>query len=375
MYLLFWLIVYFVGKLFKTERFGFTAGPLYMIYRTVKFNSFLEKMASKKRFWRIIWNIGVVVGFGQICFILLNLLKNLIFFIIGSNQATPITVLVPGITISWQTLPYILFSLIVVIISHEVAHGIASVADGIPIKSSGMLFAVVIPGAFVEVDEEELKKTEEIKQLRIFAAGSFSNIVLGMFAIILIANFSITISPFYTTAPQGIIVTGLTEGGAAEKIGMERWDVIYSINTTRIHNVEDLMQYMNKVSPGDHILMDTDRGEVVLQTQPHSANSSRAMIGISPFNYFPPKTEHLSKSAPYHLYFTEYWLNALLIGIALINMLPLHPLDGGRYLYSLLKLLKVKRSEQIGNLISIFSLSILALNILLTFTTFGFQRI
>jgi len=72
---------------------------------------------------------------------------------------------------------------------------------------------------------------------------------------------------------------------------------------------------------------------------------------------------------------TEYWLNALLIGIALINMLPLHPFDGGRYVHSLLKMAKFSRSEEIRNVISIFALTVLALNILLTFMTFGLRKV
>jgi len=374
-YLLFWTVIYIVSKVFKTERYGFAAGPLYFIYRTVRFNGLLRKIASRGRMWRVVWNIGVAVGFGQICFILLTLLRNIVLLMSKSSQAAPIMVLIPGITISSESLPYILFSLIVVVVTHEVAHGVASVVEGIPLKSSGMFFAVVMPGAFVEPDEETLQRADEVKQLRIYSAGSFSNIVFGILSIVLIVNFAATISPFFNTAPGGILITGVAEAGAAEGVGLRRWDVIYAINTTEIDSVEGLMKYMVKVTPGSYIKVDSDRGEFMVKTQPNISNSSRAMIGISPFNFYAPKTTLFPKSAPYHLYMTEYWLNALLIGIALINMLPLHPFDGGRYVHSLLKMAKFSRSEEIRNVISIFALTVLALNILLTFMTFGLRKV
>ncbi|MEM4245745.1 MAG: site-2 protease family protein [Candidatus Bathyarchaeia archaeon] len=374
-YLLFWLGLYTVSKIFRIERFGFKTGPLYLIYRTVRFNNVIGRMASKRRFWRIVWNIGISVGFGQILFITLTLVRNLFLLAVRSERATPITVLIPGITISWETLPYILFSLAVLVASHELAHGIASIADGIPLKSSGMFFAAIMPGAFVEVDEDLLKKAEEIKQLRIFSAGSFANIALGALSILLIINFASTISPFFNPTPQGVMVAGLTEGSAAERYGMRRWDVIYSISATKIRGVDDLTSYMSGVKPGDVIIMGTDRGEVTLKTQPHPLNSTKAMIGISPFNYYPPKILFLSKSTPYHLYMTWYWLNVLLISVALINMLPLHPLDGGRYVHALLRIFKVRRSEGVRNAISAFSLAILALNIALTFVNFGLRKL
>src|SRR2546428_8063279 len=96
-----------------------------------------------------------------------------------SSQAGPkmLIIPVPGVTISWEIFPYILISIAVLLIPHEAAHGIASVLDKVPIKSSGVFLAIFLPGGFVEIDEEDLSKRKARTKLRVFAGGSFTNVV------------------------------------------------------------------------------------------------------------------------------------------------------------------------------------------------------
>ncbi len=86
-------------------------------------------------------------------------------------------------------LGYGLIALVTVIVVHEFAHGILARAEGIRIKSIGVLLLAIIPGAFVEPDEEEVKKANRLSKLRIYAAGSIFNI--GFAAIALVINHSI----------------------------------------------------------------------------------------------------------------------------------------------------------------------------------------
>src|SRR3990167_2560314 len=65
--------------------------------------------------------------------------------------------------------------LFVIILVHELSHGIVASAHKIKIKNSGIAFFGPILGAFVEPDEKELAKKKHWIQHSVFAAGAFSN--------------------------------------------------------------------------------------------------------------------------------------------------------------------------------------------------------
>ena len=90
----------------------------------------------------------------------------------------------PGSTI-YVPLGYGLISLATVLIVHEFSHGILSRVEKINIKSVGLLLFTILPGAFVEPDEEELVKSSRLSQLRVYAAGSMANIALAIVALLI----------------------------------------------------------------------------------------------------------------------------------------------------------------------------------------------
>ena len=146
-------------------------------------------------------------------FIFYQLATNLLNLFYRTQQAVSIQPIVPlpGVFVSFETFPYLVFALSVVVVTHELSHGIASLADHVPLKSTGAFFAHVLMGGFVEPDEEKLNQAKDITKLRVFAAGSFTNAVLGVLCILLLVNFSATITPFYTVTSTGVAI-GLSPG-------------------------------------------------------------------------------------------------------------------------------------------------------------------
>ena len=63
------------------------------------------------------------------------------------------------------TLGFGIIALITVMVVHEFGHGIISRVEGVKIKSIGVLFLAVLPGAFVEPDEEDIQKSKRISKL------------------------------------------------------------------------------------------------------------------------------------------------------------------------------------------------------------------
>src|SRR4029077_4675763 len=144
---------------------------------------------------------------------------------------------------------YILISIAVLLIPHEAAHGIASVIDKVPIKSSGVFLAILLPGGFVEIDEEDLSKRKPLTKLRVFAAGSFTNVVTWFIVILLLTNFAASISPLYNPNSSGVIITDLVPGGAAQSSNIPAWSVLSQINGTSIQSISSLQTYLTSLSP------------------------------------------------------------------------------------------------------------------------------
>jgi membrane-associated protease RseP (regulator of RpoE activity) len=65
----------------------------------------------------------------------------------------------------------------------------------------------------------------------------------------------------------------------------------------------------------------------------------------------------------------------ILINVGLVNMLPVGPLDGGKFTDTVLKTLKIKKAKEIGTAITAACIIILGLNLLLSFLRFGLARV
>jgi hypothetical protein len=367
-----WMGLYLILKGLKTERWGLTVKPFYMIYKTTALNRLMERVANKKRFaWLVVWNIASALAVGMIIFIFYSLVKNAYNFFQKPEQAYQVMPIVPGLTIGLDSLPYILISLVVVVVTHEFAHGIASLVEKIPLKSSGIFLALVLPGGFVEIDEEKLEKAKPSTKLRIFSAGASTNMAAGMLVLLLMMNFALTISPLYSAQPSGVLITGLVEGGAAENVGIKKWDTIFRLNETSVMSVADLRTYMSGVKPNSTLTVTTGRGDFLLITQASAETPPRALIGIMPFDYYPPKAQFLPSRLPYEIFLTENWMNMIFVSVALLNMLPIGPLDGGKFTDTILKLLRVRRAKEVGSVITAACVVVLGLNIVLSFLRFG----
>ena len=125
--------------------------------------------------------------------VIYSFINNAVGLFRHSSSAGPTLLIIPlpGLTIGWDIFPYILLAIAVLLIPHELAHGIASVLDKVPLKSSGVFMAIFLPGGFVEIDEENLAKRKARTKLRVFAAGSFTNVATwALVLLLLVALFS-----------------------------------------------------------------------------------------------------------------------------------------------------------------------------------------
>jgi hypothetical protein len=200
--------------------------------------------------------------------------------------------------------------------------------------------------------------------------------VVGWFLVLLlILNFTLVISPLYEPNSSGVVITQLVGGGAAEGAHIQPWSVLTYINGThRMASVSDLQTFLAPLKPRDNLTLTMNNGQTyAITTRPAPDNASRATVGVYPYNYYAPRLNFLPIRLPYDLANTFRWMNVILIGVGLVNMLPMVPFDGDRYFDTILASLGLGnvRRKYVRTAASVIALSLLSLNLVLSFVQYG----
>lgn len=332
-FLSFWVIVTLVYRLLNLKKYGFSFKPFLLIAKSRRVAEKLQAVGSaNSRAWKVVSSIGVIVSGGLTIFTFYFLATNLLARVARPSQPS-LYVIVPGITIGWEVVPYFLVAAAITITIHEVFHAITFGSERVPIKSFGFFLAAILPGGFVEADEEAFKKSKPLSKMRVYASGSFSNFLFFLLAIALSA---LTIS----SSPQGVLVLDTKEGYPAHGV-LKSWDVIVAIDSYEIRNISDLNAVLSTTVPGTEInvtiLRDGELTVLRLKTTAHPVNSSRSYLGIGISDYHPSTIPWLRGQAYLHWRSTLDWLAVLSISVAMINMLPIPFLDGSGFVKALLE--------------------------------------
>jgi len=368
-YLAVWAVIYALAVLLKADKHGIIAKPYYIMLKTVVFNSWIEKIGSRfRRGWLAFFDIGAAMGIGLLAFVIYGFINNAVGLFRHSSSAGPTLLIIPlpGLTIGWDIFPYILLAIAVLLIPHEVAHGIASVLDKVPLKSSGVFMAIFLPGGFVEIDEENLAKRKARTKLRVFAAGSFTNVATWALVLLLLVAL-------FQSSPTGVLVTGFTNGSPAQAQGMPQWSIITQVNNNTTPDVQHLGAYLASLAPGAVVTVHLSNPSQTLTvtTGKSETNATRAILGVQTANYVPLRYQFLPVTSTYQLLTAFSWMQLILLGVALVNMLPLFPFDGDRYLDTLLGVLGLKNTKNVRTVASVISLGLLGSNIILSYILFG----
>jgi len=331
------LVVYYRYK----EKFS-TQGLLVM-YRTKLGLRWMDRLA--KAYPRVVhWisYVGVVLGFAGMAFILYFLIKETIKLVFVPGTPPALAPVLPGIEIAGApTLSFWhwIITIFIAAVIHEFSHGVVARLHDVPIKSSGFAFLGPILAAFVEPEEKELEKKSKMQQLSVFAAGPFSNMVLGV-VIILVMFF--VLGPLASAIYQGegIIVNQVVEGYPMNATGIA---VPFTILAVNGEETKDIVQFANitkDIAPGDSVVLTTDKGEFTVVPVENPENASKAFFGVSGFEAKVSLKEQYAYLEPYKGFFDwvqllVLWIFIVTVGVGLFNLLPLGPVDGGRMFYTL----------------------------------------
>lgn len=219
--IIFWIIVALFIFLLRNKKEAYNVFfPLIALFKTKKLNNIIKKMARKRpKSWRIFWTIGIFISFGFTIYGFYFFFTNVISLIFTPSIENAIIPLIPGVTIDLPFLFYLILPLLFIMTTHEFAHGVSASNEGVDIKSTGVLgaglFFLIGFGAFVEVDERELRSTKFKRntRLRIASAGTWVNALTAGIAFLLLISYPLIVSPFYVQVTHVYNVLPPEEGG------------------------------------------------------------------------------------------------------------------------------------------------------------------
>ena len=369
-YLIAFVVIWVLVAVFheKLSNHGVELNFPVIMWKTQRLRGFISRISNlSPKFWRWYMNVGVIVAFGAMVFITWTIISTL-----PTVFETPsVSIVIPGVDIPGSQIyvPFVygLIALATVLIVHEFSHGVQAVGEKIPIKSIGLMLFAIIPGAFVEPDEEKLKEAKNSSKLRVYAAGSVANMTLALIAMILLSVCSAGLPAFFEE--DGIAVDRIVSDSPSEGI-LKEGMVLEAIDNHTIGDANEYGDIVSSYSPGDNVTVKTDQGtyQVTLGTNPN--NESRGFFGIQAIKHFELVDDSLGPLPwiLFELIDLFQWIAMLNLGIGMFNLLPMKPLDGG---YMLEILLSYKLSEEhytpIVNALSVVMAMIIVFSLLVGF--------
>jgi membrane-associated protease RseP (regulator of RpoE activity) len=375
-----------------------------VMFRTKKLLNFLDYLAKYRIFSPLGWvMLGITLISGA--FMIWLMFENNYILLTGSLQfrclvgAAPASqctsngitpgnqlplqsyLLLPGIN-PFIPVIYGLIAIIIAIVVHEGTHGVLARRANLPVKSTGLLFFLIVPiGAFVEVDEKLIQKARFRDSGRIMAGGPGSNIIVGAIALLLLLGIVGGLTPHIY---NGIYVGSIVSGSPADALHAQghfvTGDFITAVNGTAVTSEQQLQTYMSFTKPNESLILSINQQgvlnnfSVVLHQDPY--NKSIGFIGIGnlmsssdlvsikntytaaltqgtratiylvvpgilpqaesvvPFS----NTLHSLYTSPvlgdawYPVALTLFWIFFINVNLAFFNAIPLYPLDGGQAL-------------------------------------------
>jgi len=390
------LLIAFVGislALILKDRKNVEFKYVLLIRRTKRFIKKIDEIVKKYGKAIKIYSLSAIFfSIAASLFGVYMLIQNLYFSITHPEEAIPsVGMILPKVPGLEYPFPYIIgvpvsywiISIFTILFSHEFSHALVARKEKIRIKSFGILLFLIFPGAFVEPDEEQIKKSKILTRLKIYSVGSFGNFLNVL--VFLIISFLLFKLVLFFLEPVGIEYEVIEETPAS-KANLE--GTIMSVNEIRTKNIYEFINAMKSVKPGEVVKIKTEYKVYEIKTTNHPDNPELPYIGIS-FKRnkieFKEEFNFLGKPSPFLIDFLEWlfgsplftpftpglfsWLIILNLLVGIFNVLPIKPLDGG-FMYEAIfeKLFSKDKARKLVNLFSLFIILTILINIAISLT-------
>jgi membrane-associated protease RseP (regulator of RpoE activity) len=319
--------------------------------RTKRFRNILDRIAQKSPlFWKVVGTIAFIICLAVMIYGTWNLINVVYLIYTGVITQPSLQIILPipssqtVVSPGFIGIPFWFWIIVIaiVLIPHETFHGIIARAEKIKLKDVGLMLLAIFPGAFVEPDEKQLEKSKLMTKLRIFSAGSFINIVIGISIILLVQSL------IWTPNINGFLITNVNATSPAGQLGLQPGMILQSINGKELNigfydysillllipksNTENVTQFLSslmlsntlaKYKPGDTITLKINGANYNLVLGENPQVKGFPYIGIG-------TRLNVSDISLFSIFFPLLGMIAsisILVGI--FNILPIYPLDGG----------------------------------------------
>jgi membrane-associated protease RseP (regulator of RpoE activity) len=342
-----------------------------LIIRTKRFAGVFDKLGSFRTSRYFSWLglilVPFVAGIGLYLLVssLIGLLSNPGVGQVVRDLGPGSILLLPGIN-PMLPIVYGWIAIVLAIVIHEGAHGVIARNVGLNVKSSGLLFFLFVPiGAFVDVDEEQIKKAKPRSALKVMAGGVGANIVVAAVCLLGVLLLVGSLTP----AIDGVYIRDVSAGFPAQTAGLMPKDVFVSIDNATISNTTQLRAVLDNKTAGDTIQVTVARGDNwqyrFSTTVNLTISENRTIMGVTSYDLFTElrlenyRTFSLERLSMYMVpptlasglvpysdflgsfYSTSipqwqiianclFWIWFVNFNLAIFNALPIYPLDGGR---------------------------------------------
>ncbi len=356
------LIIILICFFIYLDRKNIKREGILFIRRSVFLVEKIEKIGKRfKKFFSIYGLISLIA-----CFILLFIgyflilkyieqkIKGEVKDQIGLKFVLPELPVVKELPFVFSLNPFYFLPIIFLIaLFHEISHAFVCASQKVKIKSIGYAFLIFLPAFFVEPNEKKLKKAKTIEKLKIYAAGSFGNLILAAISFLLIYFL------FLFFEPYGIEykVQENTPAYYANLTG-----IILYINENRIKTLEDLVKVIKtefKENKTIKVITTSGTFNITLKKINESIRMGIYDVKvayIAKINFLEPIKNEIFT-------FIDFlnWLFIISIAVAIFNVLPIKILDGGQIIEESLKYFLKKKGEKIFNVIQMITIFLLIL--------------
>lgn len=306
-----------------------------VILRSKRFTNEIYEFGAKNS-WvlRKLFSMGILLGLLMMVYSFYYLGEGVIRLPVETNSR--LGLLIPGTEVAGIKFPLVqgIIAVSLVVAIHEFGHGIASASEGIKPKSTAIVFLFgLIPGGGVELDDRKIRKVSFNSRMRIMCAGSLMNVFLAI--VILLANRPLIEFGKGYLALDGIRIVELEQGSPVYGV-LQNGMIIREINGVPINSLESLTKMQKVINPKSQTFIETDQGMFVLITD------AEGKIGFSAIPEY-KMTETVESQTIFWLSDLFGWIFLASLGLAVANMMPLWPFDGGYVIKDVLDKLNISR--------------------------------
>ena len=282
----FWCVLFTIDKIVRRyrpwkstysqqlEEWGLTLSFAHIRCYTTKFNRMFHNVGNcNKSMCRVWFGMGAFIG----VLLMMTSMAVLCFALYQTFHASEpseqvLTPVLPGVNLPWKDILYYLLTLAICGVFHEVGHAVAASVEQVRVNGFGLFVLFFYPGAFVDLHSDHLSVISPRRQLRIYCAGVWHNVILALFAFVILWCLPVLLAPFYTTG-IGAVITAIPQESVFVET-LNQGGVISAVNSCPVYTTSDWYNCIEgiatKSQPGYCVYVDVlDREKSFADNQTH----------------------------------------------------------------------------------------------------------